>query len=305
MPASSPYIGRFAPSPTGPLHFGSLVAALASYLDARAHNGKWRVRMEDIDTPRCVKGADSHILHQLETHGFEWDDEVVYQSHRHALYREIIADIKSQGLAYNCTCSRRMIKESGGVYAGTCRYANHPDGKTAIRVQLTHPVTQFYDRVLGKVTIDDPHALEDTVLKRRDGLFSYNLVVVADDIEQNITHIVRGSDLLATTATHLSLYQILKQPPPRYAHIPVAAVTLGRKLSKQNHAAPIIDDNAVHNLCSALAFLGFDAVTHDETSSPSSVLQWAINQWQCENVPKKREIIVAAQESTYYTQPRT
>ncbi|MEG3767716.1 tRNA glutamyl-Q(34) synthetase GluQRS [Alteromonas sp. 14N.309.X.WAT.G.H12] len=305
MTASYPYIGRFAPSPTGPLHFGSLVAALASYLDARAHNGIWRVRMEDIDTPRCIDGADSQILHQLDAHGLQWDGEVVYQSKRHSLYRAMLADFVSKGLAYNCICTRRMIKDNGGVYPGTCRFANHPHGQTAIRLQLTHPVTQFYDRVLGEVTVDDPHALEDTVLKRRDGLYSYNLVVVADDIEQNITDIVRGSDLLATTATHLSLYQLLAQPSPRYAHIPVAALSIGRKLSKQNHAMAIDTNQAVQNLVQALTFLGYKVPDEAINLSPSSVLQWAITHWRCDNIPKKREIIVAAQDSTYHTQPRT
>lgn len=303
MSGSSHYKGRFAPSPSGPLHFGSLIAALASYLDAQSHQGQWLVRIEDIDEPRTVAGADSQILKTLETHGLQWDGDVVYQSKRKALYQAVLAPLLENNQVYHCTCTRKKIKEAGGVYPGMCRTAHHSADHAAIRLKLDSPVTHFHDRILGDIRITDPHALEDTVLKRRDGYFAYNLVVVADDIEQGITHIVRGSDLLPTTAAHLSFYQLLKQPAPEYAHLPVASVAQGRKLSKQNHAAALDNATPVANLIKALHFLNLaipDEATH---SSVNSVLQWATEHWHCDNIPKIREIIVAAQESTYHTNP--
>ena len=301
MTGSSLYIGRFAPSPSGPLHFGSLVAALASFLDARANHGKWLLRMEDIDEPRCITGADQLILKTLEAHGLTWDGEVIYQSQQHARYQAVVDKLVAQGMAYYCTCTRKKIKETGGIYQGTCRHSQHSSEGAAIRLKLDMPVNQFHDRILGDITVTDEHALEDTVLKRRDGLFSYNLVVVLDDILQGVTDIMRGSDLLTTTATHLSLYALLNEPPPRYAHIPVASVAEGRKLSKQNHATALDNAHAVENLHRALAFLGLPVPNDLLNESVNGVLQWAIEHWNCDKLPRQREIIVAATESTYHT----
>ena len=301
MTGTSPYIGRFAPSPSGPLHFGSLIAALASYLDARASNGKWLLRMEDIDEPRCVAGADLSILKTLEAHGLQWDGEVIYQSQQHNRYQAVVDRLVARDMAYFCTCTRKMIKETGGVYQGTCRNSQHGSEGAAVRLKLDSPITCFHDRILGDITVCDQHALEDTVLKRRDGLFSYNLVVVLDDIFQGVTDIVRGSDLLTTTATHLSLYALLNEASPRYAHIPVASVAEGRKLSKQNHATALDNTQPVTNLLRALTFLGMAPPEALLTESVDSVLQWAVGCWNCDKLPRQREIIVAATESTYHT----
>lgn len=301
MTGSSPYIGRFAPSPSGPLHFGSLIAALASYLDARASNGKWLLRMEDIDEPRCIAGADKSILKALDAHGLLWDGEVIYQSQQHDRYQSAVDRLISQDQAYYCTCTRKMIKETGGVYQKTCRHSHHSSEGAAVRLKLDSPVRSFHDRILGDITVTDQHALEDTVLKRRDSLFSYNLVVVLDDIFQGVTDIVRGSDLLTTTATHLSLYALLNAAPPRYAHIPVASVAEGRKLSKQNHATALDNGQAKQNLLRALSFLGMAPPEGLLTESMDGMLQWAIGCWNCDKLPRQREIIVAATESTYHT----
>lgn len=299
-----PYTGRFAPSPSGPLHFGSLLAALASYLDARAHAGRWLVRMEDIDTPRCVPGAADDILRTLDAYGLHWQGEVMYQSAQLPRYQAAVAALLESDLAYYCTCTRKMIKAHGGVYPGTCRYLHHPgDGPAAVRIMLTNPVQQFDDRIQGTTLITSPHALEDTIVKRRDGLFAYNLVVVLDDHAQQVTHIVRGSDLLETTATQLSLGQLLGYAPPRYAHIPVAAVTPGRKLSKQNHAAALPTDAVTGTLLNAMQCLGLPVDSQLQYGTRDELLDWAISHWDIKLVPKNGEIIVDSRESTYHSEP--
>lgn len=298
---SASYVGRFAPTPSGPLHFGSLIAALASYLDAKANHGRWLVRMEDIDEPRCIAHADKLILDTLVTHGLVWDGDVVYQSRRHHYYQQQLDILLSRHQAYYCTCTRAMIRQHAGVYPGTCRLEKRGANGAAVRIELNHPVNTFTDRILGSIEVTDPHALEDTLLKRRDGLFSYNLVVVLDDMEQGVSHVVRGSDLLPTTATHLSLYNMMGKTPPSYAHIPVASVVAGRKLSKQNHAAALDTNTPVRNLCEALRFLNHPIPATNSPRCVEDVLQWAIDNWRISNIPQKREIIVAAEESTYYT----
>lgn len=288
----SPYIGRFAPSPSGQLHFGSLITAVASFLDARAQQGKWLVRMEDIDEPRCVKGVDEDIKTALSHHGLDWDGDIAYQSQRHDIYQYWLEKLAHKQLAYGCDCTRKIIKAQGGVYAGYCRDRGLSLSGHAIRVKLPHPITEFHDAVLGDVLIDDPHSLEDTVIKRRDGLYAYNLVVVVDDIEQGVTHIVRGSDLLPTTATHLSLYEQFEHVAPRYAHLPVASLASGRKLSKQNHATPIDHHQAPENLIKAFKYLGLPIETLPDSHQIPLLLDWAIAHWNVQNVPKVREIIV-------------
>ncbi|GGF86183.1 tRNA glutamyl-Q(34) synthetase GluQRS [Alteromonas lipolytica] len=300
--SSTHYVGRFAPSPTGPLHFGSLIAALASYLDAKAHNGTWLVRMEDIDAPRCIAGADKQILDCLAAHELIWDGKVRYQSAHLGDYDKVLAVLRSQQVLYACQCTRKQIKSTGGVYTGTCRELGLAESGNALRFKCDQPVTTFNDNLLGPVEITDPHALEDTVLRRRDGLHSYNLVVVADDIAQGVNHIVRGSDLLATTAAHLTLYRQLGEQPPAYAHIPVAATSSGRKLSKQNHARPLDNRHALNNLQQALTFLGFADIASNHTTT-ASLLSAAINAWQYNSVPKQHEIIVDGAESTYHNGP--
>ncbi|MFS1703638.1 tRNA glutamyl-Q(34) synthetase GluQRS [Alteromonas sp. AMM-1] len=292
------YVGRFAPSPTGPLHFGSLLAALASYLDARANNGRWILRMEDIDQPRCVDGADQLIMQALLAHGLQWDGDVWYQSARLPVYQAVIQRLTAQQQVYGCVCTRKQIRAQGGVYPGTCRTAGHSTAGHAVRLQCNSIVTSFSDAILGQICVTEPHALEDTLLQRSDGIYSYNLVVVVDDIAQGVTHIVRGSDLLDTTAAHLTLYKILDAKAPAYAHIPVAATAKGRKLSKQNHARALDLATPEDNLLRALAFLGLSSVKGDTVSD---ILDAATANWQYGNVPKMQEVIVDEAESTYHT----
>jgi glutamyl-Q tRNA(Asp) synthetase len=234
------YRGRFAPSPTGPLHFGSLVAAVASYVDARAHDGAWLVRMEDVDTPRCVPGADKSILETLRAFGLNWDEEVVYQSQRTDAYQNALEELKRSGNAYPCSCSR---KDTGaGPYPGTCRSGPTASGK---------PIS-------WRVRYDGPEG--DFVIQRSDGLFSYQLAVVVDDAAQGITHVVRGADLLDSTPWQMHLQRLLGYPVPHYRHIPVVTNSAGEKLSKQTKAHPLDVHSAPHLIREALTFLGLTQV---------------------------------------------
>ena len=305
--SSAAYVGRFAPSPSGPLHFGSLIAALASFLDARAHGGVWRVRIEDVDLPRCVSNADRWILATLHAHGLEWEGEVLYQSQRSEDYQRIIDAVLASQHAYYCTCTRKMIRQFGGVYPGTCRNAGAtrpPDSQSAasIRLKLDDPVVEFNDRILGQQHFASGHAIEDFIIQRKDKLFAYNLAVVADDIHQQVTHIVRGSDLLETTVAQLSLYRLLGAPAPEYAHLPVAATEPGYKLSKQNKAIGLDNQRANENLIEALKFLNMTVPASLTKNNCDKILDWAIRHWDCNAVPKTREVIVDKSESTYYKQ---
>lgn len=305
------YVGRFAPSPSGQLHFGSLVTAVASFLDARSHDGKWLVRIEDIDEPRCIEGIDKSILHTLETHGLLWDGDVIYQSRQHPRYQQVLDRLIAQQKAYLCTCTRKQIKAMGGTYNGHCRHqkieANTPN--TAVRLKVDRPLDAFEDLIMGHT--QPPHwnqktasaMAEDVVLKRRDGLFSYNLVVVLDDVFQQVTHIIRGCDLIDVTPLQRAVYQALDFTPPAYGHVPVAAIAPGRKLSKQNHATPINNDHARENLVRAMRFLGFTFPQASEFANVHSLLKAAISVWNRKIVVKTPEIIVPQHESTYYSQP--
>lgn len=274
------YRGRFAPSPSGALHFGSLVAALGSYLDAKAQQGKWLVRMEDIDTPRVQQGADSAILHTLEAYGLHWDESVSYQSQRHSLYQDLLAQLASQHLLYACQCTRKQIKQTGGIYQGTCRALNLSQVNKALRLKQTQPIYRYADRLQGEVTILPAHAEEDYIVKRSDGLYAYQLVVVADDIEQQITHVVRGADLLQPTARQISLFTQLNYRAPHYLHLPLAVAKAGLKLSKQNHVPAIDNKNPVPTLVDALYFLGLNPPASLLQSTVSDVLTWGVNHWQ-------------------------
>ena len=248
----APYRGRFAPSPTGPLHQGSLVAALASWLDARAHGGQWLLRIDDLDAPRTVAGADAAILAALAAYGLQWDGEVVYQSRRHAAYRQAFERLRAEGWIYPCGCTRREIADSRvhvagvaergrePVYPGTCR-EGLPAGRSARawRMRVADVVIRFEDRACGPVE----HALArdsgDFVLLRADGQWAYQLAVAADDAAAGITDVVRGADLLDATARQIFLQQRLGLATPRYLHVPVVAAADGAKLSKQNGAQPL------------------------------------------------------------------
>ena len=301
-PSFTAYVGRFAPSPSGPLHFGSLVAALASFLDARAHRGRWLIRMEDTDAPRCIAGADQAILTTLRAHGLYWDDEVLYQSTRTVAYQQAINSLLATHQAYYCTCTRKVIRQYPEGYPGTCRHVGHGPQNASVRFNMALPETSFTDRIQGSQLINTAHALEDFVLRRRDGLYAYNLAVVVDDIYQQVNHVVRGSDILPTTAAHLTLYKALGKTAPTYAHIPVAATEYGYKLSKQNKAAPLDNQKATENLVMALNFLHLQVPDTLTRASCDKILAWAVSHFDCEKLPHVSEIIVDKRESTYYNQ---
>lgn len=268
--AHFPYVGRFAPSPSGPLHAGSVVAALASYLDARAHGGSWLVRMEDLDAPRNVHGADQVILQQLQTLGMRWDGEVLYQSRRLDAYQQSYNALLSLNLTYPCGCTRREIADSvlrmqghfpegERPYPGTCR-SGRPEGRQAHSWRLRVPEgrTSFKDRWMGAMAQEVGQVVGDFVLRRADGIWAYQLAVVVDDAHQGVTHVVRGEDLLSSTARQLVLFNLLGLSPPTYLHVPVVTDEAGQKLSKQNGAAAIDLSDALGVLQRAWLALGFD-----------------------------------------------
>jgi glutamyl-Q tRNA(Asp) synthetase len=286
------YRGRFAPSPSGLLHFGSLIAALASFLDAKSQQGKWLVRIEDIDPPREQQGASQAILNTLEAFGLHWDEPVLYQSQQTELYLEVLNELARKKLTYACQCTRAHIKFLGGIYQGQCRNLGLALNNNAVRLINKNKISQFNDLIQGIVQCDKAIAAEDFILVRKDGLFAYQLAVVVDDIEQNINHVIRGSDLLEPTARQLSLFATLKQPPPQYGHIPVATTAQGYKLSKQNKA-PAIDNNAPQpTLIAALKFLGQPVVKDMEYAQVEEIIAWAITHWQRKKIPQTRQIII-------------
>src|SRR5579862_4254783 len=229
---ADPYVGRFAPSPTGDLHLGSLYTAAASFLDARAHAGRWLVRMEDVDRPREVPGAAARILATLEAFGFEWDGEVVRQSERDCDYAAALEALAARGLTFACSCSRSMLADEER-YPGHCRERLHAPGMaTAIRLRVEPRVVEFTDRIQGTFRQDVAAAVGDAVLRRRDRLFSYLLAVVVDDAAQGVTHVVRGADLLDNTPRQIYLQGALGLPTPRYAHVPALVEADGSKLAK-------------------------------------------------------------------------
>lgn len=295
-------IGRFAPSPTGPLHFGSLLAALASYCEAKTQGGKWLVRMEDLDKPREMPGAANNILQTLQAFGFEWDGEVVYQSQRSALYQEALNQLKAKSLIYQCDCSRREIADSynqkpaqhgidGLIYPGTCRHKTMVKTPHASRVIVDSRPIAFEDAIQGQIEQNLAHDIGDFVLKRADALYAYQLAVVVDDGEQGITHIVRGADLLDSTPRQIYLQQLLNYPTPQYAHTPVASNALGEKLSKQTLAPAIDATQASTWLTQALNFLGQQAPRELAAHSTSDIWQWAQQHWDINKIPNQRSIV--------------
>ncbi len=297
-----PYVGRFAPSPTGPLHFGSMVAALASYLDAKAHNGQWLVRIEDVDETRCKSEFADDILRTLLSFGLQWDGEVLLQSQRKPAYEQALARLSSQSHIYACGCSRKEIADSatagieGPVYPGTCRYQprHQPIDRRAvphaIRV-LTHndPII-FTDSIQDEYTQRIESAIGDFIIKRRDGLFAYQLAVVVDDAAQGITHVVRGADLIDSTARQIHLQHLLALPTPRYLHIPVVTNAAGQKLSKQTLAAGIPTVSVNRVLIHALTHLQQTTAALTEQMPTSRLLQLATAHWQIATIPKARAI---------------
>jgi glutamyl-Q tRNA(Asp) synthetase len=292
------YVGRFAPSPTGALHAGSLVAALASWLDARAHNGHWLVRIEDVDTPRCVPGAAEHMLAQLATCGLVADETPVWQSKRAALYEAALVRLTDAGWVYPCACTRsdieRALRETGSerprhhelVYPGTCRSGLHGKPARAMRLLVAASTSRpseplsivWHDRRLGALQQDVTHDVGDFVLKRADGLWAYQLAVVVDDAAQGVTHVVRGEDLADTTPRQMHLQQCLGCTTPVYLHTPLVLGSNGEKLSKQNGAQPLSLENPRQALRAAAAVLGL----HVEGTNPADWLAAAVKAWRAQ-----------------------
>jgi len=276
------YVGRFAPSPTGPLHFGSLVAALASWLDARAAGGQWLVRIDDLDRPREKQGAADAILKWLEAAGLHWDGEVIRQTARLERYREALERLERAGLTYWCGCSRREIADSAlsidgaRIYPGTCREGLAPGrAPRAMRLRTESEPIVLADRVQGEISQSVAGEVGDFVLRRADGLFAYQLAVVVDDADQGVTDVVRGADLLDSTARQILLQRLLGLPEPRYLHVPVAVTAAGEKLSKQTGAR----EAHIEDFPRALEFLG---------QEPVSDLAAAVRNWDPARIPQLR-----------------
>ncbi|WP_223523885.1 tRNA glutamyl-Q(34) synthetase GluQRS [Pseudomonas sp. BF-RE-24] len=279
-------MGRFAPTPSGHLHFGSLVAALASYLDARAVGGRWLLRMEDLDPPREEPGAQAAILKALESYGFEWDGEMVRQSERHDAYDQVINRLFSQGLAYACTCSRKQLEAYQGIYPGLCRNAGHSTEDAAIRLRVPELEYHFTDRVQGEFRQHLGREVGDFVIRRRDGLYAYQLAVVLDDAWQGVTDIVRGADLLDSTPRQLYLQELLGLPQPRYLHVPLITQPDGHKLGKSYRSPPLAADQATPLLLRALRALGQQPGLELVDANPRELLAWGIRHWDAGKIPR-------------------
>ncbi len=290
---TTPVIGRFAPTPSGPLHFGSLVTAVASYCHARSQQGQWLLRIEDVDTPRNVAGAADEILYAIESFGFEWDGEVEYQSHRFAYYQQVLDSLIDKGICYACECSRKSLREAnakngplGLIYPGFCREKDLVQENHSIRVNSEDSgIIQYNDQLYGTVEFDLSRQLGDFVLRRADGIYAYHLAVVADDERQGINQIVRGADLLEATCLQLFLQRLLGYRKPEYLHVPLIRNTKGDKLSKQTGASALDIRHDASLLIRALVALGqfVDPVIQQE--SPSQILEFAIENWCKDKIP--------------------
>jgi glutamyl-Q tRNA(Asp) synthetase len=280
-------IGRFAPTPSGALHFGSLVAALASYCDVRSQRGHWLLRIEDVDTPRVVAGASDQILRDLEAFGFEWDGPVLYQSDCFEHYQYYLEQLLRQGDCYACQCSRKTLREQsvpsgllGQIYPGNCRHKALAERGCSLRLNTAAAgEIGFHDRVYGYFSLRLEESVGDFVLRRSDDIFAYHLAVVVDDELQGVTQIVRGADLLENTCLHLYLQQRLGFATPSYLHLPLVNNPDGIKLSKQTGANPVDHRNASQLLLAALRHLGQAVPAELEIDSPASLLQWSCDHW--------------------------
>lgn len=279
------YTGRFAPSPSGPLHFGSLLTAMASFFDAKSQGGVWRVRIDDIDPPRSPKGAAADILQTLEDFGLHWDGPVIYQSQRDDDYKEVVAQLQTERCLYYCTCSRAMLK-GVGPYPGTCRGQMDPATSAAIRIEMPATPFSFIDRVQG-VCHFPADQQSDWVIKRKDGLWAYQFATALDDTQDNISHVVRGIDLLDTTYRQIWLQQKLGRPAPIYAHLPVVMGREGEKLSKQNWAKPVNDYNRVQCIAAACTLLGLPPMPD---LAENDWLSWAISEWDIDRLSGIRTV---------------
>jgi len=291
------YTGRFAPSPTGPLHFGSLVAAISSYAQARQQHGRWLLRIEDVDLPRCDPTSTKLILEALEAYGMHWDGDIVYQSQRNELYQAALDKLAIQKMIYGCACSRKEISKNtpstskNTIYPGTCR-DGLAEGKTArsIRVRTNNQKISFYDALQGNYTQNISEDVGDFIIKRADDLFAYQLAVVVDDEEQGVTHVVRGSDMLSSTPRQIFLQQCLGYSTPDYIHTPLAINPDGSKLSKQNKAPAVELDDPRPTLLKALDFLCQQPPAELRDSDIDSIWKWVIQHWSLKSIPAKQAI---------------
>jgi glutamyl-Q tRNA(Asp) synthetase len=289
-------VGRFAPSPTGKLHLGSLVAALGSYADARRHGGCWLVRMEDLDRARVRSGAADEILRTLEMFGLHWDGRIEYQSDRTEHYRAALAALTALGLTFECSCSRRERDGEGG-YPGTCRAGPTRSGPTATRFRVEDIMVSVDDRLQGRC---DFRLRErgDVIVRRRDDAFAYQLAVVVDDALQGVTDVVRGADLLDSTPWQIALQQALAFPAPRYAHLPLVTEPSGEKLAKSRRSVPIDPASAGRQLYHALRLLRQDPPAALESEAAPVVLEWACANWEPGRLRHVREVAAVAYGTT-------
>lgn len=292
--SAEPYIGRFAPSPTGPLHFGSLLAAVASYLEARCSHGQWLLRVEDIDPPREQAGASGEILAALEAHGFEWDGPVTWQSDSRDAHECAIRALLEAGMAYRCGCSRRDLADAprgplGIIYPGTCR-SGCDAAEFALRVRTEPSPVRFEDRLQGPQTQLLEAESGDFVILRRDGLIAYQLAVVVDDHLQGITDVVRGVDLLDSTPRQIWLQQLLGYATPTYCHVPVAINEQRQKLSKSHGASGILIEAAARNLWNCLNLLGQRPLAELRSAPAATIWQWALEHWNMSVLHGVREL---------------
>lgn len=280
------YVGRFAPSPTGPLHFGSLITAVASYCDAKANQGTWLVRIEDTDIPRIYPGSEEHILRAMDAFQLEPDAEIIFQKDRLDIYEDVIQQLRQQDLVYACQCTRKMLG-SNHIYQDTCRNLGLAFEHQAIRLKVEDVEICFEDRLQGRHCSELKKDLGDFVLKRRDGIINYQLAVVVDDYLQGMTHVVRGADLLDNTERQIYLGQLLGYPQLSYMHLPLAMNDQGQKLSKQNLAQALDLTQAPQLLKQALQALHQAEVDLD---TPDRMLQQAVVQWDIERIPHTTEL---------------
>jgi glutamyl-Q tRNA(Asp) synthetase len=292
----TPYRGRFAPSPTGNPHLGTLIAAVASYLQARVNKGEWLLRIEDVDTTRRVAGADDAILKTLDKFGFEWDAEVIWQSKRSAVYQQALDQLNTAGLVFPCTCSRKLLAqtavEQSGIYPGTCRAQQLPfPQEHAIRVRVPDILISFDDAIIGEYQQALASECGDFVIKRRDGLFAYQLAVVVDDALQDVTEIVRGADLIDSTPRQIFLQQCLDYAQPGYLHLPLVLDHEGRKLSKSEGTAGLNPDRPVKSIYAALNHMGQQPPTDLSQAGIVDIWQWAVENWNISKIPTAHSVI--------------
>jgi len=303
-----PYRGRFAPSPSGSLHFGSLLAATASYLDAKAHQGDWLVRIEDLDPPRVRQGAIRKILNMLECYGFAWDESILYQSHRFTLYQEIVDELLHRQHAYWCSCSRKLLRQTatlgtaGFIYPRHCvKHLYQPESPLrTVRLHCTNTAILFEDRLQGRQQQCIASEIGDFVIRRSDAIYAYQLAVVIDDKDQGISDVVRGYDLLDNTARQIYLQQLLNYPTPHYCHIPIAVDQHGNKLSKRNLATALNCQDALHNIHQVLCLLGQYPPPKSDFSHLADLWNWAIMHWNISKIPVQGTLLYE-QASSHFT----